>query len=75
MAALTWRSGTCADAALDEATGYVATVEPLADDGHAAEQLAKAIESAAKLRAVDVQAVGKQRFDPRYHFERLATRP
>lgn len=75
VAALAWRSGTCADAALCEATGYVATVDPIADDAHAAVELAKVIETTAKLRAVDVQAVGKELFDPRRHFERLATRP
>ncbi len=42
VAALAWRAGTCADAALCADTGRVALVDPTAPDLYAAAQLAEA---------------------------------
>jgi glycosyltransferase involved in cell wall biosynthesis len=75
VAALAWRPGTCAQAALCERTGHVAEVAPTADDDVAAKALADAIERAAILRAQDVQGIGLARFDPARHFRALSTRP
>ncbi|GAA2031287.1 hypothetical protein GCM10009839_33970 [Catenulispora yoronensis] len=75
VAALAWRSGTCADAALCDGAGTTAVVTPQTDDKQAAHELAAAIERAATLRATDVRTVGRQLFDPQRHFQRLATRP
>ncbi|MFJ8298773.1 glycosyltransferase [Streptomyces sp. NPDC094447] len=75
MAALTWREGTCAQAALCDATGAVAVVDPEEDDETAAQRLAVAIEKAESLDHRRVQAVGMQRFDPVRHFQAMATRP
>jgi glycosyltransferase involved in cell wall biosynthesis len=74
VAALAWRQGTCAQAALCDVTGAVATVPPDADDNHAASALAEAIEQAALLKPAHVQEVGQARFDPVRHFQALATR-
>jgi glycosyltransferase involved in cell wall biosynthesis len=74
VAALAWRQGTCAQAALCDDTGAVATVPPDADDNHAASALAEAIEQAALLKPAHVQEVGHARFDPVRHFRALASR-
>lgn len=74
VAALAWRQGTCAQAALCGDTGAVATVAPEADDNQAASALARAIEQAALLKPAHVQEVGQARFDPVRHFQALASR-
>lgn len=74
VAALAWRQGTCAQAAVCEQTGSVALVDPDADDGSAARALADAVEEVTTLRARDVQEIGLTRFDPTRHFRVLATR-
>ncbi|MBO4254792.1 glycosyltransferase [Streptomyces griseorubiginosus] len=75
IAALTWREGTCAQAALCNETGSVAVVDPLEDDETAARRLADAIQQAEDLDHRRVQAIGMQRFDPERHFQTMATRP
>ena len=50
VAALAWRKGTCAQAALCDNTGTVALISPQADDNAAASVLADAIEQAALLK-------------------------
>ncbi|GGM90834.1 glycosyltransferase [Streptomyces fuscichromogenes] len=74
MAALTWREGTCAQAALCDRTGATAAVPPDADDETASVALAEAIERATVLDYAEVQSVGQHRFDPRRHFEAMAAR-
>ena len=74
VAALTWRDGTCAEAALCPMTGATAVLSPEEDDETAARALADAITRTEHLDAGHVQAVGQQRFDPQRHFEALATR-
>ncbi|MFJ3096025.1 glycosyltransferase family protein [Streptomyces hydrogenans] len=74
MAALTWREGTCAQAALCDETDAVAVVAPEEDDETAAQRLAVAIEKAENLDHRRVQAVGMQRFDPVRHFQAMGTR-
>lgn len=75
VAALAWRPGTCAQAALCDKTGCVALVDAEADDEIAAKALAEAIEQVTPLRAREVQETGLSRFDPVRHFQALATRP
>jgi glycosyltransferase involved in cell wall biosynthesis len=75
VAALAWRSGTSAEAALCDESGRVAFVDPPASDEAAAAALAEAIEQAATLRAASVQEIGFARFDPERHFRALAARP
>lgn len=75
VAALAWRPGTCADAALCTETGTVATVDPALDDEQAAEALAAAIDATTDLKATGVQEIGMARFDPVRHFQTLAFRP
>lgn len=75
VAALTWRDGTCAEAALCPATGDTAVLPPEADDETAARALAEAITHTEDLDPAHVQAVGQQRFDAQRHFEALADRP
>ncbi|WP_326829125.1 hypothetical protein OIE13_31585 [Streptosporangium sp. NBC_01810] len=75
VAALTWRPGTCADAALCLRTGSVAVTDPAVTDFEAAHALAAAIETAAQLNAPDVQEIGMHRFHPVRHFTALASRP
>jgi glycosyltransferase involved in cell wall biosynthesis len=75
VAALAWRTGTCAEAALCADTGTVAIVDPADSDDRAAAALASAIEQASTLRAAAVQEVGMVRFDPARHFRALAARP
>jgi len=75
VAALAWRSGTCAENALCEQTGSIAYVDPELDDDAAAEKLAEAIARTEGLNAEAVQAVGLARFDPATHFRALAARP
>ncbi|MCF0078510.1 glycosyltransferase [Streptomyces lomondensis] len=72
MAALTWREGTCAQAALCDRTGVTTAVPPEADDETAARALAEAIERAADLDHTEVQAIGQQRFHPMRHFKAMA---
>ncbi|PYC80531.1 glycosyltransferase [Streptomyces tateyamensis] len=72
VAAIGWRDGTCADAALCSNTGAIARVAPEDDDEVAARQLAGAIERCLTLNAADVQEIGLQRFDPERHFRVLA---
>ncbi|WP_280431714.1 glycosyltransferase [Nocardia brasiliensis] len=72
VAALAWRAGTCAEAALCAESGRIARVEPDASDECAAAALATAIEAAATLDAAAVQAVGLARYDPAQHFRALA---
>ncbi|MFJ8470338.1 glycosyltransferase [Kitasatospora sp. NPDC094011] len=73
VAALCWREGTCAEAAICDATGAAAYVDPDGDDEAAALALAVAIEEALTLDASLVQETGLQRFDPARHFRALAT--
>jgi glycosyltransferase involved in cell wall biosynthesis len=75
VAALAWRPGTCAEAALCADTGAVACIDAAADEDQAAELLAEAIERAAALPATTVQEIGLSRFDPQRHFVALAARP
>lgn len=75
VAALAWRAGTCAQAALCTATGAVASVPVDASDAEAAEALADAIQRASVLKAVDVQEAGMIRFDPVSHFIAVSSRP
>ncbi|MGI5470258.1 glycosyltransferase [Streptomyces sp. CA-132043] len=75
MAALTWREGTCAQAALCDQTGVVTVADPREDDETAAELLALAIEQAEDLNHTEVQEIGLQRFDPARHFAAMASRP
>ncbi|MHC0429507.1 glycosyltransferase family protein [Streptomyces sp. O3] len=72
IAALTWRDGTCAQAALCDRTGVTAITEPADDDESAAHALAEAIEQAVTLDPHEVQETGLVRFDPVRHFEALA---
>lgn len=74
MAALTWRDGTCAQAALCSETGGVAVADPLEEDETAARRLADSIQQAEDLDHRRVQAIGMQRFDPVRHFQAMATR-
>ncbi|MFG2850906.1 glycosyltransferase [Streptomyces mirabilis] len=74
MAALTWRKGTCAEAALCDHTGAIAVVDPEVDDETAAGELAEAVEQAQSLDHRQVQAIGQLRFDPARHFEGMAAR-
>ena len=75
MAALTWREGTCAEAALCDQTGVIALADPDEGDETAAHRLARAIEQAENLDHERVQAIGQQRFDPARHFLAMAARP
>ncbi|MFJ2813726.1 glycosyltransferase [Streptomyces sp. NPDC087294] len=75
MAALTWRKGTCAEAALCDQTGAIAVVDPVVDDETAAGKLAEAVEQAQPLDHRQVQAICQLRFDPARHFEGMAARP
>ena len=75
MAALTWREGTCAQAALCDQTGVVAVADPVVDDETAAELFARAIEKAEDLKYAEVQEIGMDRFDPARHFRAMASRP
>jgi glycosyltransferase involved in cell wall biosynthesis len=74
VAALAWRPGTCADAALCPETGRVATVGPASSDDQAGEALAAAIEATGDLEATTVQEIGMARFNPLRHFQALASR-
>ncbi|WP_327162254.1 glycosyltransferase [Streptomyces zaomyceticus] len=74
MAALTWRRGTCAEAALCDQTGAITVVDPDEDDETAAQRLALAIEQAETLDHRQVQEIGQQRFDPARHFLAMASR-
>lgn len=75
VAALVWRPGACAHAALCGQTGAIAQLAPETDDEHAAKALADAIERVAVLQAQEVQEIGMARFDPARHFRALAARP
>jgi glycosyltransferase involved in cell wall biosynthesis len=75
MAALTWREGTCAEAALSERTGVITVADPDEDDETAAELLALAIEQAEDLNHTEAQEIGMHRFDPGRHFTAMSTRP
>mgnify|MGYP001250112330 CR=1 FL=1 len=75
VAALAWRHGTCAQAALCKHTGSVALVDAEADDEVAAKTLAHAIEQVTVLSAHEVQEIGLDLFAPARHFQALATRP
>lgn len=75
IAALAWRTGTCAETALCPETGLVAQVAPGEDDPTAVAVLVEAVTAARKLRARIVQEIGLERFDPQKHFEALASRP
>lgn len=75
MAALTWREGTCAQAALCNDTGAVAVVDPREDDETAARRLADSIQQVEDLDHRRVQEIGMRRFDPVRHFQMMATRP
>lgn len=72
VAALTWREGTCAQAALCARSGNVARVEPEHDDEIAAQALADAMEQATALRTREVRDIGLVRFDPARHFRALS---
>lgn len=74
IAALTWREGTCAEAALCDRTGVVTVADPAEDDETAAELLALAIEQAEDLNHTEVQETGMHRFDPARHFAAMSTR-
>ncbi|GGU77461.1 glycosyl transferase [Streptomyces albospinus] len=75
IAALVWRTGTCAEAALCDQTGAITVVDPGVDDETAAISLAEAIEQAEALDHRQVQSIGQHRFDPARHFEGMAARP
>lgn len=75
VAALAWRLGTCAHAALCGQTGAIAQLSPETDDDRVAKALADAIEQVAVLQAQEVQEIGRTRFDPARHFRTLAARP
>lgn len=72
VAALTWRSGSCAEAALCHETGATVRANPDEDDQSAAVRLAAAITIAEQLDVCRVQEIGLTRFDPTTHFSRLA---
>lgn len=72
VAALAWRPGTCADAALCPQTGAVASVYDEAGETTVAEALMLAILAAEHLEPQAVQAIGLRRFDPQRHFQALA---
>lgn len=72
VAALAWRAGTCAEAALCDSSGRIALVDPGVCDATAAAALADAIEEAATLKAASVRELGLVRFDPARHFRALA---
>lgn len=74
MAALTWREGTCAHAALCDRTGAISVANPDEDDDTAARSLARAIEQTEGLDHTEVQSIGMQRFDPARHFQAMAGR-
>lgn len=74
VAALVWRKGTCAQAAVCDDTGAVAVASPEVDDDKAALALAEAIEQAAPLKSATVREIGRARFDPVRHFQALASR-
>ncbi|MER5849330.1 glycosyltransferase [Streptomyces sp. NPDC002012] len=75
MAALTWREGTCAEAALCERTGVTTVADPDEDDETAARLLALAAEQAEDLNHTQVQEIGMGRFDPARHFKAISARP
>lgn len=75
VAALAWRTGTCAESALCEETGSIAFADPDVDDDAAVDHLVEAIARARELPAGRVQEIGLERFDPAAHFKRLAARP
>ena len=75
VAALTWRPGSCAEAALCDRTGVVATPCPGIDEEKVTWLLAEAIDQTFDMRAKEVQEIGMGRFDPVRHFTTLATRP
>jgi glycosyltransferase involved in cell wall biosynthesis len=74
VAALAWRLGSCADAALSADSGRVTRVDPSVTDDQAAEALAAAIDAVTDLKASTVQEIGMVRFDPVRHFQALAAR-
>ncbi|WP_435176392.1 glycosyltransferase [Actinacidiphila sp. bgisy145] len=74
VAALTWREGTCAEAALCPETGAVTVLGAEADDETAAQALAEAIRRTEDLDPATVQAIGQDRFNPQRHFNALASR-
>ena len=74
VAALAWREGTCAEAALCPDTGAVSVLSADVDDETAAQALAEAITRTEILDPATVQAVGQNRFDPQRHFDALASR-
>jgi glycosyltransferase involved in cell wall biosynthesis len=69
VAALTWRAGTCAHAALCPDTGVTATADPVKGDGVAV--LADAIDQTMRLDRRTVQEVGLCSFDPAQQFQAL----
>lgn len=73
VAALAWRGGTCAHAALCERSGRVAEVHQDANEDEATARLAEAILAAEQLDARMVQEIGLIRFDPERHFRVLAS--
>lgn len=75
VAALVWRPGTCAEAALCDDTGRTVVADPIENDAEAAIALAEAIKQATQLDAYNVQQIGQERFSPKRHFTALATRP
>lgn len=75
VAALAWRPGTCAHAALCPDTGSIAHLDPATDDDTAAKALAETIDNALALDHAQVQDIGMARFDPARHFHALAARP
>ncbi len=74
IAALTWREGTCAQAALCDRTGAVTVANTDEDDETAALSLSRAIEQTENLDHAEVQATGMHRFDPARHFQAMASR-
>ncbi|MGH3774705.1 MAG: hypothetical protein ACRDRR_03050 [Pseudonocardiaceae bacterium] len=72
VAALTWRSGTCAQTALCRETGVIAQANRDDDDESAAGRLVEAITAAERLGVRRVQEIGLARFDPASHFRTLA---
>lgn len=75
IAALAWREGTCAEAAICDRTGAVAIADPAEDDETAARKLAEAVAEAETLDHLEVQAIAQLRFDPERHFKAMSARP
>jgi len=72
VAALVWRTDTCAEAALCHQTGAIACLPENLDEPAAVDAFAEAIAAADRLDPPSVQGIGLRRFDPVRHFRTLA---